>query len=340
MKVKISADLLEEAKQIHAESIIIDAHCDTALHIIDRLGRPGWKPRSIVERSEQGHVDIPRLFEAGVTCQFFAIYVDAIYKPEKATARALELISALYSEFEKAEGKVVVAKSTEDILKAKNQGKISALISLEGGEPIQFSPLLLKAFHMLGMRAMSLTWNERNMLADGISESITKGGLTTLGLKVIEKMEDLGIIVDVSHISEAGFWDIVENCSKPIIASHSDCRELCNHPRNLTDEQLKAIAEKNGVVGVNFYPKFLVKDGEATIDDVVRHIDHIVNVAGINHVGLGSDFDGISSTPKGLEDVSKLPNLTAKLIERGYSKSEIKKILGENFLRVIREVVG
>lgn len=340
MNAKVNSDLLEEALEIHRESVIIDAHCDTVLYLIERLGKPDWKTRSIIERSEQGHVDIPRLIEGGVTCQFFAIYVDTIYKPEKATERALELISALYNEIEKSDGKIVVAKNSEDILRAKKDGKIAALISLEGGEPIQYSPLLLKAFRMLGVRAMSLTWNERNMLADGVSESRTRGGLTSLGLKVLEKMQELGMIVDVSHISEAGFWDIVENCNKPIIASHSNCKKLCNHPRNLTDEQLKAIAEKNGVVGVNFYPKFLVKGGEASIDDVVKHIDHIVNVAGINHVGLGSDFDGISSTPKGLEDVSKLPNLTAKLLEHGYSKNEIKKILGENFLRVIKEVVG
>jgi len=156
----------------------------------------------------------------------------------------------------------------------------------------------------------------------------------------LELMDELGIIVDVSHLSESCFWDLVENHKKTIIASHSDCKALCNHPRNLTDEQLKAIAEKNGVIGINFYPRFLVKEGKATVDDLIKHIEHIEKTIGINHIGLGSDFDGIPSTPVGLEDVSKLPNLTAKLLEHGYSKKDIKKILGENFLRVIREIVG
>lgn len=338
--MNLNRELIEEAKSIHREAIIIDAHCDSILHLVPRLGRPDWKIRSLINRSTEGHIDFPRLIEGGVTCQFFAVYVDTVYKPERATPRALEMISAFYNEVEKFGDKIIIMDKSEDIIKAKRNGKIVALISLEGGEPIQYNPILLKAFYKLGVRAISLTWNERNMLADGVSESRTGGGLTNLGLQVLEEMQKIGIIVDVSHISEAGFWDIIENCRKPIIASHSDCRALCDHPRNLTDEQIKAIAEKNGVIGINFYPKFLVKKGEATIDDVIKHMEHIIKIAGIDYVGLGSDFDGISSTPKGLEDVSKLPNLTAKLLERGYSKNDIKKILGENFLRVIRQVVG
>ncbi len=338
--MNLNRELIEEAKSIHREAIIIDAHCDSILHLVPRLGRPDWKIRSLINRSTEGHIDFPRLIEGGVTCQFFAVYVDTVYKPERATPRALEMISAFYNEVEKFGDKIIIMDKSEDIIKAKRNGKIVALISLEGGEPIQYNPILLKAFYKLGVRAISLTWNERNMLADGVSESRTGGGLTNLGLQVLEEMQKIGIIVDVSHISEAGFWDIIENCRKPIIASHSDCRALCEHPRNLTDEQIKAIAEKNGVIGINFYPKFLVKKGEATIDDVIKHMEHIIKIAGIDYVGLGSDFDGISSTPKGLEDVSKLPNLTAKLLERGYSKNDIKKILGENFLRVIRQVVG
>jgi len=338
--ININKELLDEAKSIHKESIIIDAHCDTVLQLAPRRGRPDWKTRSLLERGEFGHIDIPRLFEGGVTCQFFAIYVDATYKPEKATERALELISTLYMELEKARDKTIIVDKHEDIIKAKKEGKIAVLISLEGAEPIQFNPILLKPFYKLGVRAISLTWNERNMLADGVGESRAESKLTTLGLRTLELMDELGIIVDVSHLSESCFWDLVENHKKPIIASHSNCKALCDHPRNLTDEQLKAIAEKNGVIGINFYPRFLVKEGEATIDDLIKHIEHIEKTIGINHIGLGSDFDGIGSTPLGLEDVSKLPNLTAKLLEHGYSKNDIKKILGENFLRVIREVVG
>jgi len=335
-----SKDLLEEAKEIHKESIIIDAHCDTILHAAPRIGRYGWKPRSIIERSDRGHIDLPRLIEGGVTCQFFAIYVDAIYKPLKATERALELITILYEEVEKSNGKMFIVDKSRDIIQAKKEGKVAALISFEGGEPIQFNPIILRMFHKLGLRAISLTWNERNMLADGVGEERTKGGLTNIGIKALEEIKRLRILLDVSHLSESGFWDIIENYDMPIIASHSNSKHICNHRRNLTDEQLKAIAEKNGVVGINFCPSFIVEEGKPTIEDLIKHIDHMDKVMGVNHIGLGSDFDGIPSTPIGLEDVSKLPKLTASLLEHGYSKVDIKKILGENFLRIISEVVG
>ncbi len=337
---EVSKEVIEEARKLHEESIVIDAHCDSILHTVPRIHKPDWKTRSLIVKSSEGHVDFPRLIEGGVTCQFFAVYVDPPYKPERATERALEMISSFYVEVEKSKNKVLIVDNSNDIVKAKEENKLAALLSLEGGEPVQYNPILLRAFHKLGIRSMSLTWNERNMLADGVSEARTRGGLTSLGLKTIELMEKLGIIIDVSHISESGFWDIIENTHKPIIASHSNCKAICNHPRNLSDEQIKAIAEKGGVIGINFYPKFLTKEEKATIEDIIRHIDHIDKLVGINHVGLGSDFDGISTTPEGLEDVSKLPMLTAKMLEHGYSKNDVKKFLGENFLRVIREVIG
>ena len=336
----ISKNLLEEAKAIHKESIIIDAHCDTILHAAPRIGAYRWKQRSIIERSDEGHIDLPRLLEGGVTCQFFAIYVDAVYKPVKATARALELMTVLYEEVEKSNGRMTIIDKSEDIINAKKEGKVAVLISFEGGEPIQFNPIILRMFYKLGLRELSFTWNERNMLADGVGEGRAKSGITEIGMKALDEMKRLGIILDVSHLSETGFWDVVNNYDQTIIASHSNAKAICDHRRNLTDEQLKALAEKGGVTGMNFAPFFIVKNGKATVDDLIKHIDHIVNLVGIDHVGLGSDFDGIPSTPIGLEDVSRLPNLTAKLLEKGYSKNDIKKILGENFLRVIKKVVG
>lgn len=338
--IEIKRELLEEAKNIHAESIIIDGHCDTILHMFPRMSTPERKPRSILVKSEIGHVDLPRLMEANVTCQFFAIYTEPMYKPLKATARALEMMAKFYEEIDKSEGRIIVVNNSEDILKAKIEGKLAALISMEGAEPIQHNPIILRMFHKLGLRAISLTWNERNMLADGVGESRTQSKLTELGLNALEEIKRLKMLLDVSHLSDSCFWDLIENFKLPIIASHSNARAICNHRRNLTDEQLKVLAERGGVTGINFSPSFIVNEGKATIDDVIKHIDHIVNVAGINHVGLGSDYDGIASTPIGLEDVSKLPNLTAKLLEHGYSKNDVKKILGENFLRVIREVIG
>ncbi|MEM2137351.1 MAG: dipeptidase [Candidatus Methanomethylicia archaeon] len=337
----VSKELLEEAKSIHQESIIIDGHCDTILHMFPRAGVPGGsKPRSILTRSDVGHIDIPRLMEANVTCQFFALYTEPMYKPLKATARALEMMAKFYEEVDRSEGKIIVVNNSKDIINAKADGKIAALISMEGAEPIQHNPITLRMFHKLGLRAISLTWNERNMLADGVGETRTQSKITELGLNAMEEIRRLKILLDVSHLSDSCFWDLIENFKPPIIASHSNARSICNHRRNLTDEQLKILAERGGVAGINFATSFIVSEGTATIDDVIKHIDHIINVAGIKHVGLGSDYDGISSTPIGLEDVSKLPNLTAKLLEHGYSKEDVKKILGENFLRVIREVIG
>jgi membrane dipeptidase len=338
--IEIRKELLDEAKAIHKESIIIDGHCDTILQMLPRMWGPDREPRSILVRSDRGHVDLPRLMEAHVTCQFFAVYTEPIYKPLKATARALEMMAAFYEEVEKSEGKIIIVNNSKEIYEAKRSGKLAALISMEGGEPIQHNPIILRMFHKLGLRALSLTWNERNMLADGVGESRAQSKLTELGLKALEEAKKLKILIDVSHLSDSCFWDLVENFKNPIIASHSNARAICNHRRNLTDEQLKAIAERDGVVGVNFSPSFIVSEGKATIEDLIKHIDHMANVIGVKYVGLGSDYDGISSTPIGLEDVSKLPNLTAKLLEHGYSKEDVKKILGENFLRVISGVMG
>lgn len=338
--IESKRELLEEARKIHLESIIIDGHCDTILHMFPRIGVPGSKPRSILIKSDTGHVDLPRLMEANVTCQFFALYTEPIYKPLKATARVLEMMAKFYEEIENSEGKIKIVNDSRDIVNAKKEGMLAALMSMEGAEPIQHNPIIIRMFHKLGLRAISLTWNERNMLADGVGESRAQSKLTELGLKTLEEIQKTRIILDVSHLSDSCFWDVIENFNRPIIASHSNARAICSHRRNLTDEQLKAIAEKGGVVGINFAPSFITNEGKATLDDVIKHINYIVNLVGINYVGLGSDFDGISSTPIGLEDISKLPNLTAKLLEYGYSKKDIKKFLGENFLRVIREVIG
>jgi membrane dipeptidase len=179
----------------------------------------------------------------------------------------------------------------------------------------------------------------RSELADGASQNRTRGGLTTLGVEAAEEAQRLGIVMDVSHLSDAGFWDLIEIVKKPLIASHSSCRALCDHPRNLADDQVRAMADRGGVIGVNFAPNF-IHPVKATVERVVDHIDHIVSLVGIDHVGLGSDFDGISTTPEGLEDVTRMPNVTKVLVDRGYSSSEVKKILGENHLRVFKQVMS
>ncbi len=328
----------EEALEIHKESTIVLMHCDTILYLTEGPIVPKNKVRKLGIRSTHGHVDIPRLLDAFVNCVFFSIYVESVFKPERALRRALILLERFFEEADENSDKLVLFRSMKDLYKAISQNKICTVLSLEGAEPIQESIFLLRIFHRLGIRSIALTWNERNMLADGVWEQRTHGGLTRRGVEYVKEMEKLRILIDVSHLSDASFWDLIDIVHSPIIASHSNCRAICNVPRNLTDEQIEAIAKKGGVIGINFAPNFLVSKGKASIDDVVKHINHIVDLVGIDYVGLGTDFDGISSTPVGLEDVSKLPNLTSKLLEVGYSEKEIKKILGENILRVMKKL--
>jgi membrane dipeptidase len=195
--------------------------------------------------------------------------------------------------------------------------------------------------YKLGVRLLTLTWNQRNQIADGAGESRTGSGLTEFGLKVIGEMNNLGMLIDVSHLSETGFWDVIKRSNAPIVASHSNCYALCPHLRNLKDEQIKAIADKGGVIGITFVPNFLTQEKrKTTVEDVAKHIDYLVEKAGVDYVGLGSDFDGTGGLPLGLEGVDKIPNITEELLNQGYKEKDIKKILGENFLRVFKEVVG
>jgi len=339
---ELSKEEVEEALRLHKMCHVVDTHCDT-LQALFRDIFPSVTPSRVEEglgkRSDKGHVDIPRLKEGGIDCQVFAIFVSKIPNPPKPLHRALNLIDIFYRECEENKDEISHAKSYEEVLKTIESGKIAAVLSLEGGEAIGGDVSVLRILHRLGVRMMSLTWNHRNLLADGVKEQRTKSGLTNLGVKVVEEMERLGIVIDVSHLSESCFWDLVDITDSPIIASHSNCRTLCDHPRNLDDRQIAAIADKGGVIGMNFYPKFLRKEGQATVSDVVDHMEHIIDLVGIDYVGLGSDFDGISSTPIGLEDASKVPNLTLELVSRGYSKEEIGKILGGNHLRVFSKVM-
>jgi membrane dipeptidase len=186
---------------------------------------------------------------------------------------------------------------------------------------------------------VGLVHSLRNQLADGVTDRRTGGRLSDLGGQAVEELDKLGIIIDISHLNDEGYWDVIEHSKNPTIASHSNSRAVCNHPRNMTDEMIEALAGKGGVMGMNFAPSF-VHPFEATLEGVVDHIDHIVNLVGPDHVGLGSDFDGIPSTPRGLQDVSKMPDITRELDKRGYPRDDIEKILGGNHLRLIKNVIG
>jgi membrane dipeptidase len=235
------------------------------------------------------------------------------------------------------------ARTADEIESAHKHGKIAALIGIEGGHAIEDSLRMLREYYRLGVRYMTLTHTNSNSWAgsSGLSDKPLEQperGLTVFGKQVVAEMNRLGMMVDVSHVSDKTFWDALNSSSAPVFASHSSCRALCDVRRNMTDEMIAAMAKKGGVIQINFYCNFLTKNKTATLADVVAHIDHAVKVGGIDHVGIGSDFDGIPCAPIGLEDVSKFPNLTRALLEKGYSPGDIRKIYGANTLRVMRAV--
>lgn len=308
---------------VHRTATIVDLHCDTLLDL--HAGR-----RTLAERSARGHVDLPRMREGGVGVQVFAAYT----APDQGPARAWALIRTFHDAMAAHASQIGLATTVAEIEVAQRAGRIAAVLSIEnGGEAVRGDPRVLDALYAQGVRMLGLTWNASNVLGDG-ALGREHGGLTEAGRAVLRRMEELGIIVDVSHLSEAAFWDTMRTTRGPIVASHSNAAALRPHPRNLTDEQLRAIAGRGGVVGVNFWPEIL---GDATVERVLDHIDHMVKVMGGDHVALGADYDGIPQTPRGLEDVSKLPNLTIGLLRRGYGAEQIHKILGGNALRVFRQ---
>ena len=352
--MNLSKDQEESALELHKKSVVVDFHCDAVLATLPDSAYiiGSGKRRTLDERSSEGHVDIPRLLEGGVDCQVFSHFVEPIYNPV-APRRMLQVLGYSFSEIEKSD-KLELVTNPEKII--GNHGRrISIIVGFEGGEAIEEDLRFLRVFHRLGLRRLTLCWNNRNSIADGVRWQRSKSGLTEFGVDVVQECNRLGILVDVSHMTDNGFWDTLEVSKDPIIASHSNCRALCKSMRNLTDEMIKALTEKGGVMGVNYVPFFLsdidygkVQAGDAeemkkaqsiTVERVIDHIDHIVEVTGnVDYIGLGSDFDGVPMVVKGLEDASKLLNLTKALVARSYSDQEIEKILGSNFLRVIKRV--
>lgn len=349
----------KRAATIHKNSIIIDTHCDTIIHLTPRppisvyfssyfdvpreytaadLGPNVTYPgnEGLGVRSDHLSVDIPKMYEGGQTCQVFSMWMEPEYKPERCVKQTMRMVDTFYSELEANSDKISLATTADDIVRAKEEGRVVAMLSVEsGGDAIEGDLSVLKVLYRLGLRMFGLTYNRRNMLADGNAENRTKSGLTELGVQVVEECNRLGVIVDVSHIGDTGFNDILDVTKAPIIASHHGLRALHDTPRFMTDCQVKALAENDGVIGVMYG---IGPSRDITLRDVVDRIDHVVKVAGANYVGLGSDWDG-GCRPTGLEDSSKLPNMTRELVARGYSDEEIKKILGGNFLRVFKKVL-
>jgi len=356
-----------EVQRIHGSMLLIDTHNDITSRTVD-----GY---DIGKNKHDGHTNVAALKDGGVGAQFFAVYVDSKYVNGNHSAqRTLQMIDTVRHDIVgRYPNDFALATTAGDIERIHREGKIAALMGIEGGHAIDDDLRLLRDYYALGIRYMTLTHSNTNDWADS-SGDINKpevkhhNGLTDFGKEVVREMNRLGMMVDISHVADKTFWDALAVSSAPMIASHSSCRALTNVPRNMTDEMIVALAKKGGVVQVNFNCGFLseksaaaaknVKDstlpgaaGEdatiaeyrkmvppATLADALAHIDHIVKIAGIDAVGIGSDFDGVFCTPTGLEDVSKFPNLTRALLEKGYSADDIRKIYGGNLLRVMRAV--
>lgn len=326
----------ERATRLHKEAVVVDTHCDTLGHFL-RQSWPRRPPRKLGERSDQGHIDLPRLVEGGVTCQTFAMYTGNKAIVPDATLRALQMVDVFYGEIEANDG-IVSVTTPDEIVSAKEEGMVAGLLSMEGAEPLMGDIGLLRVFYKLGVRMLSFAWNYRTPFADGLGAKRAASKLPDLGVQALEEMERLGMVFDVSHLSDSNFWDVADVMKGPFIASHSNCRDVCDHQRNLTDDMIRALADHGGVMGMNFAPAFVAKEN-ATVEKVVDHVDHIIDLVGPDYVGLGSDFDGIGQPPVGLEDVSKMPNITRVLVKREYSDEDIFKILGGNHLRVFKNVL-
>lgn len=309
---------------------IFDSHIDTLSRLME-------VDQTLTDN--QGHVDLAKLRKNGKGAQFFAAFVSPTFYHGKALHNTLEMLDLFWQWMEEYPEYLAFAGSGADIVQILNSGKMACLLAIEGGEALEGKLANLRMFYRLGVRLLTLTWNHRNDLASGALEGNEGGGLSLFGQAVVDEMNKLGMLVDVSHLNEPGFWDVIRVSKSPIIASHSNARALCDHPRNLTDEQVRAVADKGGVIGVNFCPAFLAKNRRATIHEVVQQIEYLVKVGGIECVGIGSDFDGINQTPLGLEHYGKTAEIGAILGERGYSESDVAKIMGGNLLRLCQTVL-
>jgi len=315
--------------QLHTSSVIVDAHCD----VLTVLARENC---SLKASRNSGHVDLPRLRKGGVKVQFFAAFISPQYRGNYLR-RAMELFDRFYCELSECSEEIMLARDFDDLEKALELGKIAAVLTVEGGEALEGRIEILRMLNRLGVRCLTLTWNGRNELGDGVAEAWTYGGLTKFGVEVIKEMNRLKMLIDVSHLSEAGFWNVLDISTQPVIASHSNSGTICPHPRNLTDKQIKALAASGGVMGLCFYPDF-VHQKSPSLEKLLDHIDYIVSIAGVDCIGLGSDFDGYSGRLDGLGDAGDLPALTDGLLCRGYNEGDIRKFLGGNFLRLFKKV--
>ena len=368
-------DISARAKKLHFSSIVVDTHDDTTQRFLD--GKFDLGPRDA-----RGSIDIPRMREGNLSAIFFSIWMPSKITGPEAVDRALVQIDSVREQVRKHSNDLTLATTAGEIREARKQGKIAALMGVEGGHMINSDLGVLRSFAALGVRYMTLTHSGNDEWADSSTDKAAHNGLTDFGKEVVREMNRLGVMVDISQVSDKTFYDALEVSKAPLFASHSSCRAICDAPRNMTDQMIKDLAAKGGVIQINYHIGFLsqeyrnaatpeiakqlavevnkrcgsdegcqliegdivtrefVEQGKLPRVDfakIIEHIDHAVKVAGVDHVGLGSDFDG-ANMPYGMEDASKLPRITEALLQKGYSESDVKKILGENTLRVMSEV--
>lgn len=373
--------------KMHAEALIIDGHADTPQRFVDE----GW---NFDDPLRDGMVNLDTARAGNLSAQFFALWAEPIQWAGRYAHRTLQLIDGVYEQLRKHPHSMRLGLSADDVVRAHADNVFCVLLGIEGGHSIEADLALLRLYYRLGVRYMTLTWSNTNEWADSSGDldapNVTHhGGLTEFGRSVVREMNRLGIMVDVSHVADTTFWDVLQTTRTPVIASHSSARALTDVPRNLSDDQLRAMATNDGIVMVNFYPSFIDetwRDGwaatkeeresqyaaaektykekglpvpytvsmsvdrafyaqnlqqtlpRAPLSSLIDHIDHVIQVAGIDHVGLGSDFDGFPILPDGIDSAADLPKITAALAERGYREDQLKKLLGGNLLRVFRAV--
>ncbi len=307
---------------------VVDTHADSLLGVL--AGR-----RRLGERSPEGQLDFVRMAEAGHNLQFLSCWVEPDDKPERALGKLLRFLDQFWQEAETYPDRMRVVTSVGALNALVAADGVGAVLSIEGSEGLATDLARLRLCYRLGVRLVSLTWNERNALADGSGEDPGGGGLSRAGRAMISEMNRIGMIPDVSHLAEAGFWDVLETSTRPVIASHSNCRKLTDHVRNLSDAQIKALASHAGIQGITFVREFL--GGGEDVDRVVDHMQHALDVVGDNrHLGLGSDFDGVDHPPQGLEDVSGLRRLADRMSARGIDDDTVANIFGGNYIAFLR----
>ena len=382
-------EIAARARRIHQDAIVIDTHIDTT----GRLLAPGWsflERHAPPERGQRGggrppgnHVDLPRMRDGGLDAAFFSIFISGSITGPQAVKRALEQIDAVRELAARHPGQIALATSAADVRAAHKAGRIAALMGMEGGHMIDESLAALRAYAALGVRYLTLTHSVSTGWADSSGDAPKSNGLSDFGKDVVRELNRLGVMVDVSHVADKTFWDALAVSRAPLLASHSSCRAISGHPRNMTDEMIEALAARGGLIQINYLDAYLDNDlylaqekrqqevaplradlekkypgpegaqkrmeelrtamaampalPRPSWEKIVEHIDHAVKLVGDDHVGLGSDFDG-ASMPDGMDDVTKLPQITEALLRRGYTEAQIRNILGENLLRLMERV--